>query len=81
MKSSEAKIPTNHVESFAVLEEPDDTKPGKPLHLIEIFLSNYNGESINSRMNIGCAMALVEQISKQVRKIVERYPVSDRDTR
>jgi len=70
------KMATNQVQTFCVLEEPDDTKTGKPLHLIELTLSNFNGKTINSRMDISCAMLLSREILSTAQGIMERYPLS-----
>jgi len=66
----------NQVEMFCILEEPDDTKTGKPLHLIELTLRNFDGKTIESRMNVSCALQLSQEILNTVQGIVKRYPIS-----
>ncbi len=66
---------------FCVLEEPDDTKAGNPLHLVEITLSNFNGETLHSRMNVSCALQLSQEILNTVQGIVKRYPISADETK
>ena len=69
--------PKNQVEFISVIQEPDTTKPRGPLNLLEITLRNFDGNYVESRMNVQSAMALMEQISRQVRDILKHYPVTD----
>ena len=71
----------NQTQMFCVLEEPDDTKAGNPLHLVEITLSNFNGETLHSRMNVSCALQLSQEILNTVQGIVKRYPISTDETK
>jgi hypothetical protein len=71
-------IPTNYVYSFAVLEEPDDTKKNKPLHLLEFCFTNQDGSSFETRMDISASIALIEQVTKRISGIIKRYPISDK---
>ena len=71
----------NQTQIFCVLEEPDDTKAGNPLHLVEITLSNFNGDTLHSRMNVSCALQLSQEILNTVQGIVKRYPISTDETK
>ena len=71
-------VPTNYVYSFAVFEEPDDTKKNKPLHLLEFCFTNQDGSSFETRMDISASIALIEQVTKRISGIIKRYPISDK---
>ena len=77
MNKGKDLIPTNQLEVFCILDEPDNTKSRKPVNLLEITLHNFDGKTIHSRMNVPCAMQLAQEIIKVAQEIVSKYPISE----
>jgi hypothetical protein len=72
-------VPTNYVYSFVVVEESDNTKKNEPLNLLEFCFINQDGSSFETRMDISASIALIEQVTKRISDIINRYPISDTD--
>ena len=72
-------LPDNYVYSFAVFEEPDNTKKNEPLNLLEFCFTNQDGSSFETTMDMSASIALVGQITKIASDIIKRYPISDLD--